>query len=55
MLVLTRHAGEKILIGDDIEVTILRIGDKQARIGISAPDDVTILREEVYLRDKNER
>lgn len=48
MLVLTRKLGETICIGDDIKITVIKIKGKQARIGIEAPDGVTILREEVY-------
>ena len=46
MLVLSRKAGEKIMIGDDIEVTIIRSAGNRVKIGISAPDDVKILRTE---------
>lgn len=48
MLVLSRHIGESIRIGDQITVTVVDIKGKQARIGISAPDDVQVHREEVY-------
>lgn len=47
MLVLTRKETEKILIGDDIEVTVLSVEGGQVQIGIEAPRDITILREEV--------
>jgi carbon storage regulator len=47
MLNLSRHVGESIVIGDDIIVTILAVKGKQVRIGIAAPDGVTILREEI--------
>ncbi len=47
MLILTRKAGETLLIGDDIEVTILSVNGNQAKIGIDAPKDVEILREEL--------
>jgi carbon storage regulator len=47
MLVLSRKAGEKILIGDSISVTIVRIGPGVVRIGVEAPDDLAILREEL--------
>jgi len=47
MLILTRRPGESILIGDDIEVTIMRIGGNQVRIGIEAPKDISIVREEL--------
>ncbi len=54
MLVLTRKKNQSIMIGDKIEITIIEIKGDQIRIGISAPDDVTILRKEVYLSVKNE-
>ena len=50
MLILSRRIDESIQIGDEITVTILDIKGKQVRIGISAPDDVTVHREEVYER-----
>ncbi len=51
MLLLTRRTGETIRIGDDIEVTVLGVKGNQVRIGITAPEDVEILREELYYRD----
>jgi len=50
MLVLTRRLNESIFIGDDITVTVVRIGPSAVRIGIVAPADVTVNREEVALR-----
>jgi len=50
MLILTRRAGESIMIGDDISVTILGIHNNQTRIGINAPKDIPVHREEVYER-----
>ncbi len=50
MLILSRRIDESIQIGDEITVTILDIKGKQVRIGISAPDDVTVHREEIYER-----
>lgn len=47
MLVLTRRPGETIKIGEDIEVTVLAIKGNQARIGIKAPREVNIVREEI--------
>jgi carbon storage regulator len=47
MLVLTRRESEKILIGDDIELTVVRIDGNKVRIGIKAPDHVTIKRDEL--------
>lgn len=52
MLVLTRKVGERIQIGDKIVVTVVRIQNEKVRIGIEAPDDVVILREEVTQRTR---
>ncbi len=48
MLILTRKPGETIVIGDNIKVTILSVASKQIRIGIDAPKDITVHREEIY-------
>ncbi len=53
MLVLTRKKNEKIRIGNDIILNIIAISDNQVRVGIEAPADVKILREEVYESIKN--
>lgn len=50
MLILTRSVGEKIKIGDDITVVVLKIDSNQVRIGIDAPKDIQVHREEVYKR-----
>lgn len=50
MLILTRKAGEKLVINDNIVITILEFKGNQVRVGIDAPDEVSILREEVYDR-----
>jgi carbon storage regulator len=47
MLVLSRRAGERIQIGDQIEVTVVRIGPGVVRIGIQAPAEMTVMREEI--------
>jgi len=52
MLILTRRIGEKLLIGDDIEVVVLDVNRNQVKVGIKAPRDLTVLREELYIRDK---
>ncbi len=55
MLVLTRRANQSIIIGDDVVVTVLEVRGDQVRIGITAPRNVTVHREEVYraLHDAN--
>jgi len=50
MLIMTRRVGETIIINDDIEVTILGVKGNQVRIGVTAPKDLSVHREEVYLR-----
>lgn len=55
MLILTRRIGEKLIIGDDIEVVVLGVKGNQVRLGVSAPDDVAVHREEVYERIQHER
>ena len=52
MLVLSRKPGERILIGDDVVVTIVRIGPNSVRVGIDAPRTTNIVREELTLADK---
>ena len=50
MLVLTRRTNQSIMIGDDVELTVLGVSGEKVRLGITAPDDVAIFRKEVYLR-----
>lgn len=50
MLILTRRVGEKLIIGDDIEVVVLGYQGDQVRLGIKAPKDVEVHREEIYQR-----
>ncbi len=54
MLILTRKIGEGIILGDDIRISIMEIRGKQIRIGIEAPSDVVVLREEIYQRIQEE-
>jgi len=55
MLVLTRKSNQSIMIGDDIEVSVLAIMGEKVRIGIQAPRDVPVFRKEVYLEIQEER
>lgn len=54
MLVLTRRIGEEIVIGDNIQITILKMESNQVRIGITAPRSITVDRAEVSLRRRQE-
>jgi carbon storage regulator len=54
MLILTRRIGEKLMIGDDIAVSILGVKGNQVRIGVQAPDHVAVHREEIYERIQEE-
>ncbi len=55
MLVLTRKSNQSIMIGDDIEVSVLAIMGEKVRIGIQAPRDIPVFRKEVYLEIQDER
>lgn len=55
MLILTRRIAEKIIIGDDIEVTVLGVKGNQVRIGVNAPQEVPVHREEVAQRIDKEK
>jgi carbon storage regulator len=55
MLNLTRRVGETLMIGDEVTMTVLGIKGNQIRIGINAPKDVTIHREEIYRRINREK
>ncbi len=50
MLILTRKSGESIIIGDDIKITVVNIEGSQVRLGVDAPRDITVHRQEVYDR-----
>jgi carbon storage regulator len=55
MLILTRRVGEKLIIGEDVTVTVLGVKGNQVRVGINAPRDITVNREEIYQRIMKER
>jgi len=55
MLILSRRIGEKILIGDDVAVTVLAVRGNQVRLGIDAPSNVEVHREEIYERIQAEK
>ena len=55
MLILTRRVGETLMIGDDVTVTVLGVKGNQVRIGVNAPRDVAVHREEIYERIRNEK
>jgi carbon storage regulator len=55
MLVLTRKSNQSIMIGDDIEISVLAIMGEKVRIGIQAPRDIPVFRKEVYLEIQQER
>ena len=55
MLILTRRIGETIIIGDDVNITVLAVNGNQVRIGINAPTDTPVHREEIYHKIQNEK
>ena len=52
MLILTRKVGESVLIGDDISITVLSVRGNQVKLGVEAPKEVSVHREEIYQRIK---
>ncbi len=55
MLILTRRVGETLMIGDDVTMTVLGVKGNQVRIGVDAPKNVSVHREEIFLRIQAEK
>lgn len=53
MLILTRKTGESLLVGDDVEITVLSVRGSQVKLGVNAPKDITVHRQEIYQKIKD--
>lgn len=55
MLILTRRVGETLMVGDEVSMTVLGVKGNQVRIGVNAPKEIAVHREEIYLRIQKEK
>ncbi len=55
MLILTRRVGESVMIGDEVTITVLGVKGNQVRVGVNAPREIAVHREEIYQRIKREK
>lgn len=55
MLILTRRLGETLIIGDDVKVTVLGVKGNQVRLGVNAPKEISVHREEIFLKIQKEK
>ena len=55
MLILTRRIGETLMVGDDVSITVLGVKGNQVRVGVNAPKDIAVHREEIYERIQREK